>query len=160
MNWLAKQPDVVFVGQNICYPQNHIYDSLTEVPAEKKIEFPVAENFQLGFSIGLALTGKTVISIFPRWDFLVLAADQIINHLDKFRYLYKGNFFPRIIIRTAVGSTSPLHPGEQHCQDHTHAFISACDNISFFQTSSKDALKHYQIAYMDSVNYPIIVTES
>ena len=160
MNWLSEQSDVVFIGQNIKYPQNHIYDSLLEVPDEKKLEFPVAENFQLGFSIGVALTGKTVISVFPRWDFLVLATDQLVNHLDKYQYLYKGNFYPRIIIRTAVGSKSPLNPGQQHCQDHTAAYQRLCPNIAFMRLPfGSDALMAYQEAYKLSEKKPVVVVE-
>jgi hypothetical protein len=54
MNWLAEQANTIFLGQAVCYAGTGCYESLTEVPANKKIEVPVAENFQIGVSTGLA----------------------------------------------------------------------------------------------------------
>ena len=115
MTWLGEQPDTLFIGQSVVYPGNAIYSSLSGVPMEKKLEFPVAEDCQLGVSIGLAMTGITVISIFPRMDFLLLAMNQLVNHLDKNLYPLAG----KVIIRTCVGATKPMYPGVQHCGDYT-----------------------------------------
>ena len=83
MNWLAAQPDTIFLGQAVRYGGTGCYESLTEVPDHKKIEFPIAENFQIGVSTGLAMQGFVPVSVIPRWNFLLCATDQIINHLDK-----------------------------------------------------------------------------
>ena len=60
--------------------------------------------------------------MFPRWDFLILGTNQLINHLDKIPIISEGEFKPKVIIRVGVGSKWPLDPGPQHCQDHTVAF--------------------------------------
>jgi len=125
MTWLGEQPDTVFIGQQVRYPGNSLFKTLEGVPMEKRIEFPVAENMQLGASIGMAMQGKTVISIFPRMDFLLCAADMLVNHLDKNLYPLTG----KVIIRTCIGATKPMHPGVQHCGDYTEGLRSLFDNV-------------------------------
>ena len=101
MNWLGEQDDTIFLGQAVCYAGTGCYESLTEVPADKKMEFPVAENFQIGVSTGLALNGFVPISVVPRWNFLLCSVDQIVNHLDKMM-LMNRHCQPKVIIRVAV----------------------------------------------------------
>ena len=115
MTWLGQQSDTLFVGQSVAYPGNALYGTLEGVPISKRLELPIMEDCQLGMSIGMAMMGKVVISIYPRMDFLLLALNQLVNHLDKGLYPMSG----KVIIRTCVGSTSPLHPGVQHCGDYT-----------------------------------------
>ena len=47
------------------------------------IELPVAEEMQMGMSFGMSLDGTIPISIYPRWNFLLCAINQLVNHLDK-----------------------------------------------------------------------------
>ena len=85
---------------------NAIYNTLTEVPSKKKkkIELPVFEDTQMGMSIGLALNGFVPITCYPRFDFLVVAFNQLVNHLDKIKFMSEKQFNPKIIIRTSIGS--------------------------------------------------------
>lgn len=115
MTWLGQRSETIFIGQSVAYGGNALFKTLSGVPMEKRIELPVAEEMQMGMSIGLAMMGKTVISIFPRMDFLLCAMSQLVNHLDKDIYLMKG----RVIVRTCVGSKEPMHPGVQHCGDYS-----------------------------------------
>lgn len=119
MRKLAKRPNTVFVGQSVAYDGAAIYTSLEGVPASRRLEFPVTENLQLGYCTGLSLTGKLPICIFPRMDFMLLAMDQLVNHLDK---LPGFGWSPRVIIRCRVGEKRPLNAGPQHTQNYTSAF--------------------------------------
>ena len=87
MTTLSKLDETIFIGQQIVYAGNPMSTTLTEVPKEKMIEVPVMEETQMGMSLGLAITGKSVITFYPRWDFLVSAANQLINHADKFEHM-------------------------------------------------------------------------
>ncbi len=119
MRMLAADPRTVFVGQSVAYDGAAIYHSLDGVPMDKRLEMPVIEDFQLGYCIGLALTGKLPICIYPRMDFMLLAMNQLVNHLDK---LPPYGWHPKVIIRTRVGPKKPLDAGPQHTQNHSHAF--------------------------------------
>lgn len=124
MTWLGEKEDTVFLGQSVSYPGNAMFKTLSGVPMEKRIELPVAEEMQMGMSLGFALTGKTVISIYPRFNFLLLAVNQLVNHLDKLEAFTNGQYKAKVIVRVGIGSKSPMYPGEQHCGDYTKAFKS------------------------------------
>lgn len=121
--FLAENPKVIFLGQSVSYPGNAIYTgSLKEVSMEKKIEMPVFEDTQMGLSIGLALEGFIPVSVFPRYNFLILAMNQLVNHLDKIDHISRGRLRPKVIMKTMVGSVRPLDPGIQHKSNFTDAF--------------------------------------
>jgi pyruvate/2-oxoglutarate/acetoin dehydrogenase E1 component len=127
MTELGKLDDTIFIGQQIVYAGNPMSTTLGEVSKEKMIEVPVMEETQMGMSLGLAITGKTVISFYPRWDFLISAANQLINHVDKFELMTgkKVNIF----IRVGKGADVPLDPGHQHKANYINEFKTMCPNI-------------------------------
>mgnify|MGYP000744847612 FL=1 len=129
MTELAKLEDTIFIGQQIVYAGNPMSTTLTEVPKEKMIEVPVMEETQLGMSLGMAITGKTVVTFYPRWDFIVSATNQLVNHLDKFQLMTEKKV--NIIIRLGKGSDKPLDPGHQHKGNYFEEFKSICKNIEF-----------------------------
>ena len=119
MNLLAEHPATLFIGQSVVYPGHIMFQTLEGVPASKKVELPVMEDAQAGISLGLFLSGFIPVSIYPRLDFLIIAANQLVNHLDKWQGM--TGKAPHVIIRSMVGSNNPLDPGPQHSQDHTEA---------------------------------------
>lgn len=123
MAMLADDPRTLFIGQSVAYGGTSMSGTLADVPMGRRIELPVAEEMQLGMSIGLALQGHIPVTIFPRWNFLLLAADMLVNHLDKMR--------PKVIVRVGVGSEKPMYPGPQHVGDYSDAFASMCPGIYF-----------------------------
>ena len=122
MEWLGKKDNTMFIGQAMAFSGHAISSTITNVPDEKKIELPVFEELQMGMSTGLALEGYVPITCYPRFDFLVLAVNQLVNHLDKIQTMSKGKMNPKVIIRTAIGAKAPLDGGVQHTQNHTEAF--------------------------------------
>ena len=125
MQMLADDPRTVFLYQNY----GRVSWTLADVPEEKKIDLPVIEDAQMGFAIGLSLAGYTPVSCYVRWNFLLLAANQIVNHLDKLEEMSNGGYKPKVIIRTAIGSTRPLLPGCQSVGDFTAAFRLMLTNV-------------------------------
>ncbi len=120
MNWLSKKKNTVFVGQSVNYSGNAIFNTLNKVPESKKIELPVFEDLQMGISTGMALNGFVPISCYPRFDFLILAMNQLVNHLDKLQVMSEKIYKPKVIIRVAIGSRKPLNGGVQHTQNYTN----------------------------------------
>ena len=150
MDWLASQPDTIFIGQTVKNPGSRIHGSLEKVPLEKRIEFPVAEEMQLGASLGMALEGLVPVTIFPRFDFLLLAMNQLVNHIDKIGVMSNGGMRPRIIIRTSVGSKRPLDGGPQHTNNHAKAVKNMLTEVEVVELRYPPAvLPYYQKAYKD-----------
>lgn len=129
MNYISNIENSIFVGQAVRYQGTAMSGTLESIDSSKLIEFPVEEELQLGYSIGLALNGFLPISIFPRWNFLLLATNQIVNHLDKLKEMLGVDFPPKLIIRTGIGSKDPMHPGPQHIGDFTEAFKILAPNL-------------------------------
>ena len=129
MEWLARDPRTVFIGQAVEVPGTAMSNTVKDIPIARRIEIPVAEELQMGMSIGLALQGQVPVSIYPRWNFLLLAANQLVNHLDKLGVMSNGGYQPRVIIRTSIGSQRPLHPQFQHIGDFTDAFRLICTTV-------------------------------
>ena len=147
MKFLAEDNKTIFIGQTVGYKGSAIYGTLEGITQEKRIELPIMEEVQMGMSIGLSLEGYIPISIYPRFDFFILATNQIVNHLDKIKELSQGEFNPKVIIRTAVGSKFPFYPGLQHCQDHTEAYKKMLTNIDVIKLkNSKEIIPAYKKA--------------
>ena len=140
MNYLSKNPKTIFLGQSVLYPGNSMYNTLVDVQKKKKIELPVFEDVQMGLSIGLALEGYIPISCFPRFDFLILAFNQLVNHLDKIRYMSRNEMKPQVIIRTAIGAKKPLDGGPQHTQDYTSIFKKVLTEIEGIKLQDKNEI--------------------
>ena len=150
MKFLAEKPNSIFIGQSVRFKGTGLYWTIENIDDSKKIETPIFEDIQLGISIGMALNGLTPISIFPRMDFLVLALNQLVNHLDKFEEMSDGQFKPKVIIRTSIGSVKPLFPGPQHSQDHTEALMKMCTNINIVKLTDKNLImEEYKKAFLN-----------
>jgi len=115
---------------------------------EKRVELPVFEETQLGISTGMALEGYVPITMYPRFDFFILACNQLINHLDKIRDMSKGDMQPRVIIRVAVGSKSPIDAGPQHTQNHTEALRGMLTDVNVVELlEPEDVFPAFKEAY-------------
>jgi pyruvate/2-oxoglutarate/acetoin dehydrogenase E1 component len=146
MTFLGEKNDIIFIGQQIVYAGNPMSTTLGSVPKEKMVELPVMEETQMGMSLGIAMTGKTVVTFYPRWDFIICAANQLINHIDKYELMTgkKAN----ILIRLGKGSDKPLDPGHQHKGNYLEEFKSMCKNIKFHDLKNwKDIETAYKSAY-------------
>jgi len=148
MMYLAEKDDTIFLGQSMVYGGIAIANSFKDIPLEKRIEMPVAENLQMGISTGLALQGFTPVSVYPRWNFLLLAPDQIVNHLDKLSDMTSGQYNPKVIIRVAVGVKRPVDPQEQHVGDFSEGFKKIVKNINIIKLSDESMIvEEYKRAY-------------
>jgi pyruvate/2-oxoglutarate/acetoin dehydrogenase E1 component len=122
MEWLAQQQKTIFVGQTVAGPGTFMFQTLRDCPKDRCLEMPINESFQMQFTIGLALDGYVPISVYPRQNFLMLAAGDMANVLDKIPAISSKQWLPKVLIRVAVGPDSPVHPGHQHVGNYADAF--------------------------------------
>ena len=148
MEYLGKFDNTIFIGQSVEVAGTAMRNTLLNVDHNKLVEMPVDEDFQMGLATGMALTGLIPISIFPRWNFLLLATNQIVNHLDKLKEITQSKNPGKVIIRTGIGSVIPLHPGPQHTGDFTEAFKLMCPNLNIVRLDKTSMIfDEYQKAY-------------
>ncbi len=138
MEFLSEDSKSVFIGQAVEVPGTAMFNTLKNIDKDKLIELPVAEEMQMGITVGLALNGNIPISIFPRWNFLLYAINQLVNHLDKVNIMSNNGFKAKAIIRTGIGSQRPLHPQYQHIGDFTEAIKKMCTTIDVIKLNEPE----------------------
>lgn len=155
MTWLGKQKKAVFVGEGIINA-GRVYHTLDKVRINKCIEMPIAENLIAGAGVGLALAGHRPILVFQRMDFLLIAADALINHAALIKQMSGGQYTVPLIVRAIVGSQdTKFDVGPQHNHDFTHIFAPYMDTIKI--TEDRDALMVYKAAWLEGT--PVLVVE-
>ncbi|MGO9304233.1 MAG: hypothetical protein ACLP3R_11215 [Candidatus Korobacteraceae bacterium] len=148
MTWLGEQSKTIFIGQGVGNPGIAFSDTFNGVQADKRIEFPVAEEMQVGMCVGMSLNGYIPVCIIPRWNFMLRAADQIVNHLDRLPLYSGGVYRPKVIIRVATPSVSPFNPGPQHDADLTEAFRAMLRTVQIVRLlEATDIVPAYQRAF-------------
>jgi pyruvate dehydrogenase E1 component beta subunit len=126
MSTLAGNPSTRFIGYGLRH--GRAGGTFSSAQDSQIIETPVAENLMAGIAIGHSLAGNLPVLYFERFDFVLNAADAIVNHLAAARYISKGEFAPAVIIRVVIGNhRKPLFTGKTHTQDFSRAFAMMVD---------------------------------
>lgn len=114
---LADDPRVFVVGQGLWSPW-YAGSSLEGLDREfgrsRLLDSPVSENAVTGLAIGAALAGMRPIVFHPRMDFMLLAADPIVNQAANWSYLFGGAIGVPLVIRAVINRGG--EQGAQHSQ--------------------------------------------
>ncbi|MEO8097076.1 MAG: transketolase C-terminal domain-containing protein [Acidobacteriota bacterium] len=114
---LARDPRVFLAGQGLWSPwyAGGSLDNLDrDFGRDRILDSPVSENAVTGMCIGAALAGMRPIVFHPRMDFMLLAADPIINQAANWSYLFAGRVSVPIVIRAVINRGG--EQGAQHSQ--------------------------------------------
>ena len=82
---------------------------------------PISEAGIVGVATGMALRGLRPVVEIMFGDFLSLIADQLINHLTKFRWMYNNQVAVPVVIRTPMGGRRGYGP--THSQSLEKIFL-------------------------------------
>jgi pyruvate/2-oxoglutarate/acetoin dehydrogenase E1 component len=77
---------------------------------ERVLTTPISEAAIVGAATGMALRGLRPIVEIMFGDFVTLIADQVINHLSKFRWMYNDQVRLPLVIRTPMGGRRGYGP--------------------------------------------------
>ena len=122
MTELGEQ-GAIFIGYNVKY--GNAIGTLKNVPDDQKLETPVAENLMAGLAIGMSFEGFLPVIYYERHDFMLVAADAIVNHIDKIERISHGEFKCPVLIRAVTADAGPFYSGITHSQDFTNVFKEA-----------------------------------
>jgi pyruvate/2-oxoglutarate/acetoin dehydrogenase E1 component len=103
---MAESERVYFLGEDILDPYGGAFkvaQGLSTAYSDRVITTPVSEAGIVGLGIGMALRGLNVVVEIMFGDFIALAADQIINHAAKLRWLSEDKVHVPLVIRTPMG---------------------------------------------------------
>lgn len=114
---METDPKCFAIGQGLWSPWyvgNSMRDLDKKFGKDRVIDTPVSELATTGAAVGAALNGYHPIVVHPRMDFMVLAADQIVNQAAKWRHMLGGKVSPTVTIRGIVNRGG--EQGAQHSQ--------------------------------------------
>lgn len=149
MEWLGQKKETIFLGQAVSCPGTAMFNTLKDKVNPKKLyEMPVAEEMQMGMTLGIAMNGSVPISIFPRLNFLICGLSQLVNHIDKFQLMAPNWEIQNIILRSSIGSERPLFPQHQHIGDLTLGIKLLAPNINIIKLEEPEQIvEEYKRAY-------------
>lgn len=110
---LASDDRVYIIGEDILDPYGGAFKvtrKLSTAFPERTITTPVSEAGFVGIATGMALRGLRPVVEIMFGDFLPLIADQVINHIAKFRYMYNNQVRVPIVIRAPMGGRRGYGP--------------------------------------------------
>jgi len=132
----------IFIGYNVA--RGDAMGTLKGVPADQKLETPVAENLMSGLAIGMSFEGFLPVLYFERHDFMLVAADAIGNHIDKIERISHGEYKVPVIIRAVEAFGGPFYSGPTHHQDFTGVMKELVDFPVFDPVTGVDVLKAFR----------------
>ncbi len=110
---LAADETVYLLGEDILDPYGGAFKvtrGCSQAFPQRVIAAPISEAGIVGIAAGMALRGLRPVVEIMFGDFLTLAADQIINHLSKFRWMYNDQVRLPLVIRTPMGGRRGYGP--------------------------------------------------
>lgn len=103
---LAERPEVLLIGEDLLDPYGGAFKvakGLSSAFPERVLTTPISEAGLTGVATGMAMRGFRPIVEIMFGDFLMLCADQIVNHATKFSYMYSEQLGVPLTIRTPMG---------------------------------------------------------
>jgi pyruvate/2-oxoglutarate/acetoin dehydrogenase E1 component len=113
---LAADERVFLLGEDIADPgaSGPTAGLSTKYGPERVLDTPISEAAIIGAAIGAAIEGFLPVAEIMIMDFIGIAADQIINHAAKLRFMTGGRTTAPITVRTQV--YGGLATGATHSQ--------------------------------------------
>lgn len=104
---------VVLIGEDLLDPYGGAFKAsrgLSTARPEQVWTSPISEAGIVGLAAGLALRGLRPVVEIMFGDFLTLAADQLINHAAKYRWMYNDQVRVPLVVRTPMGGRRGYGP--------------------------------------------------
>jgi 2-oxoisovalerate dehydrogenase E1 component len=115
---MATHQDVLFIGEDVLDPYGGAFKvsrGLSTKHGDRVLGAPISEAAIVGLSCGFGMRGFRPVAEIMFADFLALGADQILNHLTKFHWMYNGQVETPVVIRTPVGGRRGYGPTHSQC---------------------------------------------
>jgi len=120
---MRSDPRVVLMGEDVGQAGGPFKTSvgLADAFPDRVIDTPIAENSFVGAALGMAATGLRPVVEIMFADFLLVAADAIVNELAKLRFMSGNQIIAPVTIRAIGGGT--MHFGAQHSATYESLFV-------------------------------------
>jgi len=121
---MERDPRVLLLGEDLLDPYGGAFKvskGLSTAFPDRVLTCPISEAGFTGIAAGMAMRGLRPVVEIMFGDFLMLAADQILNHISKYPWMYNGKAEVPIVIRTPMGGRRGYGP--THSQTIEKHFI-------------------------------------
>ncbi|MGD2058461.1 MAG: transketolase C-terminal domain-containing protein [Anaerolineales bacterium] len=157
---LERSDRVYLLGEDLLDPYGGAFKVTRGLSSEfpgRVITTPVSEAGIVGVGIGMAMRGYLPVVEIMFGDFLMLAADQILNHASKFSWISGGQVHVPIVIRTPMGGRRGYGP--THSQTLEKHFLGIPGLRTLAINSFQDAGEILETAVLDDPD-PILLIEN
>ena len=137
---MRRDPSVFQLGEDIGKygGLNRVTEGfLEEFGKDRIIDMPIAEAGIVGTALGAALVGMRPVAEIMYLDFILIAADQIINQIAKVHYMSAGQFRAPLVIRAP--QNSHIAAAAQHSQSLEMLFAHIPGLMVIFPSTPYDA---------------------
>lgn len=103
---LAESPQVRLLGEDVLDPYGGAFKvtrGLSSAFPDRVLTTPVSEAGIVGLGVGMALRGLRPVVEIMFGDFVLLAADQLVNHAAKLRWMTGDQVRVPLVVRTPMG---------------------------------------------------------
>jgi len=157
---MRRDPRIILLGEDIESPYGGAFKvtkGLSDEFVGRVRNTPISEASIVGIGNGLALAGLLPVCEIMFGDFLTLAADQLINHSAKFRYMYNDQVRVPLVVRTPMGGHRGYGP--THSQSLEKHFLGLADTkvLALNLRCDPGAIYDELLATIDG---PVIVIEN
>jgi pyruvate/2-oxoglutarate/acetoin dehydrogenase E1 component len=156
---MDRDEKVVLVGEDVGKPggtyvaTKGLYDRFGALRVR---DTPISESTLIGLGTGAAMTGLRPIVEIMFFDFLTLAADQLVNHAAKVSSVSGGEFRVPLVMRTVCGAGK--NAGPQHGQS-LEAWVAHIPGLKVVWPSNPADMKGLLKSAVRDSN-PVVVIES
>lgn len=155
---MERDPKVLTLGEDVGFIGGNFKTSvgLLDKYGDLRVkDTPISEQGFVGMAVGMAITGLRPVVELMFSDFLLVAADQVINQAAKIRYMSGGQVTVPMVIRTPIGAGRSS--AAQHSQS-MQALVAHYPGLKVVLPSTAQELKGLlKTAIRD--NNPVIVFE-
>ena len=146
---MASHANLVILGEDVLDPYGGAFKvtkGLSSAYQDRVWTTPISEEGLVGVATGMALKGKPVIAELMFGDFIALAADQIINHAAKFRWMYNDQVEVPIIIRAPMGGRRGYGPTHSQSLEKHFCGVPGLTVLATHEYADPGALLHRAFA--------------
>jgi 2-oxoisovalerate dehydrogenase E1 component len=157
---MEKDSRILILGEDVEAPYGGAFKvtkDLSQLFPGRVRNTPISEAAILGLATGLAMRGMRPVCEFMFGDFLLLAADQFINHAAKFNAMYNGQVRVPVIVRAPMGGRRGY--GATHSQSLEKHFLGIPDTQILALHHRVDPAAIYE-TLLGTVDRPTLVVEN
>jgi pyruvate dehydrogenase E1 component beta subunit len=104
---MARDERVLLIGEDVAFIGGNFKTTvgLYDKYGDRRVkDTPISEAGFVGMGVGMALTGLRPVVELMFSDFLLIAADQVVNQMAKIRYMSGGQATVPMVIRAPIGA--------------------------------------------------------